>query len=297
MAEERLTITYSGPALASGRMDVRDLAPALIGLADAIGATNRVVNPGTLAPGVAVSATNEGSFEVVLHVVEAGLLDRMADLLTGREINAAINLRDLVGICIGGFILVKSLRNRKIKKTTQPEQGRIRVTLSDGYQLDLPEQSMTIARNVDFRRAAKKTVDPVEADRVESVEIRSAESEVRVEPPEVPAFDVPEVEEEELPTTTTERYLRLVNVAFAQGKWKVTEGDEPYWVAIADQEFLHRVETNQAAFTAGDVLHVEMRSRQWHTATGIRTEHTVNRVIDHIPGPRQIPLPIEEPDA
>lgn len=298
MAEERLTVVYDGPDLSAGRMDVRDLAPALLGIADAVAATNAIVNPGSSRPGVAVSATNTGSFEVVLHVVEAGVLERTIDLLTGRETTAAVNLSGLVGVFLGGVGLVKKLHRRKIRRIDPPRQGEVIVAFDDGTEIRVPEHTVDVARDVLFREAAKKAVEPLDEGHVDSLMIaQSTESEVRVDAPDKPAFQVPEAEEEELPPSTSRRNLRLVNVAFTEGhKWRVTEGDEPFYVKVADMPFLQRVETNQEVFTAGDVLVVKLETKQWNTASGMRVEHTITEVLEHRPGPRQLPLPLAETD-
>ena len=45
MAEIEFHIAYDGPALVDGRMDVRDLAPALIALGELFQEANGMINP------------------------------------------------------------------------------------------------------------------------------------------------------------------------------------------------------------------------------------------------------------
>lgn len=44
MSDAEFRLTYRGPAVDDGTMDVRDLAPALLGVGQLVEATNRVVN-------------------------------------------------------------------------------------------------------------------------------------------------------------------------------------------------------------------------------------------------------------
>lgn len=69
VSKTRFSIAYDGPAVESGAMDVRDLAPALLAVGQLFDAANSVLNEQRTTIGVNVQATARGSFEVVLEVV------------------------------------------------------------------------------------------------------------------------------------------------------------------------------------------------------------------------------------
>src|SRR5687768_3566442 len=89
MARSDLEVRYDGPAIVDGRMDVRTLAPSLIGLADAVQAASRELYPGAPDVTLEIRATGEGSFRVLLDL--ARLAD--VDLLSGNTMTALANIK------------------------------------------------------------------------------------------------------------------------------------------------------------------------------------------------------------
>lgn len=68
-AESEFTVIYDGDALRDGSIDVRDLAPALLGLGDLVAETNREVTGGQVAVALRVRSEFErGSFQVNLEI-------------------------------------------------------------------------------------------------------------------------------------------------------------------------------------------------------------------------------------
>ncbi|WP_061165200.1 hypothetical protein [Caballeronia temeraria] len=64
---ERFNVVYDGPALAEHRMDVRDLAPALVAIADLFTAANKELNGDSADVRVEVKGSfKAGSFELDL---------------------------------------------------------------------------------------------------------------------------------------------------------------------------------------------------------------------------------------
>ncbi len=120
---------------------------------------------------------------------------------------------------------------------------------------------------------------------------------VRIEDEDLPAFVVPETSEELLSDQVREVVVSLLNVAFVQGnKWRLSDGENSLYAAVHDLNFLNRVQTNQEAFAAGDLLRVRLRTQQWRSDGQVRNEHVVEQVIEHIRGPRTVPLPFVDDD-
>lgn len=87
----------------------------------------------------------------------------------------------------------------------------------------------------------------------------------------------------------------IVSLAFREEhKWRLFDGAATVYAAMADADFLARVDRNVETFTKGDLLICRVRVRQWQTASGARTEYEVTRVMEHRSGARQLPLPIED---
>lgn len=278
-------------------MQVRDLAPALIALGDAVSAIARLADPAAEPPGLAIKATDAGSFIVFLQVTDPSLLQRVQEMLVGDGITAALNLREIVVAVGGAFLATKWLRGRRLRKVEvdKPRPGYVRVVDENGDSIEVPSVSWRAVQDVDFREAAREAIRPVEQHGIDRIEIRAAQDAVEVSKDDRPAFEVPAVIEEVILDAESETVLRLVNVAFNEDhKWKVSEGDVTYWVQIEDMGFLERVARGVETFSSGDLLRVQLRHQQWATAAGPRSERSVIEVLDHIEGPRQIALPFSD---
>lgn len=298
VADEQFQITYDGPALQTNRMDVRLLAPALLGLADVIQAANRVVNPDRPQPGLHIEASREGSFAVELLLIDpASLIDRAVGLFSSREAGAAANALGIFTAATAAVAFVARLAHKRIRRQEQIRPGWVRITFDDDTTIELPAEAPILAADLEFRRAANQMVEPLRMEGIETVSIsRHREEAVRVVRDDLPGFEVPEAGEVLLNDQVRTVALRLRNVAFVPGnKWRVSDGDNDLFVTMDDASFVERVNTNEESFAAGDILQCDLRTQQWQTQSGaIRNEHTVTRVLNHVRGPRTVPLPFEE---
>src|SRR5687767_5495741 len=95
---ERVSVRYVGPALEANSMDVRQLAPSLLALADLFAIAHSVAGPTlTPPPALEVTAQRGGSFIVDLWLAAQ---DRVVDLLTDDEATAGAN-----GLGIGAVVV------------------------------------------------------------------------------------------------------------------------------------------------------------------------------------------------
>lgn len=301
VADHRFSIIYDGPELQSGRMSVRELAPALLATSDAFNAAARIVNPDASLPGLAMSATDRGSFHVLLHVTEPGFVDHIVDLLSARETVAVIAGAELIRIAVDAFRLLLKMSGRLIRRIhrDRPRPGQIAIEFDDGTTFETSEEVYDLVRDSDFRTAAHDMVEPLRPDAIETFTISDETNEVTVHASERNAFHVPPPADELLLDTTATSVVRLISIAFQDdNKWRVSDGDSAFWVRIADLEFLSRINRNEESFTAGDLLKVEMSVKQWRLAEGIKVDRVVTKVLRHIQASRQIELPLvtDEPD-
>ena len=56
---------------------------------------------------------------------------------------------------------------------------------------------------------------------------------------------------------------------------------------------LANLNENQISFSKGDILFCRVRTKQWSTTQGLKTEYEVLEVLDHKPPSRQIPMNFE----
>jgi hypothetical protein len=298
VAETAFAVTYDGPALADGRMPVRDLAPALLALGDLFTEASIVGRPDRQPPALEVKATEEGSFIVQL-ILQADGWDRVRDLLTSDTAQALAELRDwIIGGTTGAtglFALIKWLRGRHVKSQQSVAPGQVRLILDDETTIEVPTPVATLQQNIEVRKKARQVVEPLTRPGVERLEFRTErELTVRIDVTEVDAYEVSE-EEELLGEQEVELVLEIASVAFTEGnKWRFADGENTFFATIEDPSFLERVELGIEAFRKGDMLRCRMRIVQSRRDGHLQIERQVMRVIEHLPRGEQMQL--EEPE-
>lgn len=294
MAGENLYVIYRGEAVDDGSMPVTELAPALLSFAAAVKAANHKLNPSEPDPQINITQPSHGSFVIDL-LISSGVIDRAINFILVKQPPALVGLEGLSGLIATTISAIVWLRKRVTHVDERPD-GSIKYTFLDGTTLELTGAAILLIRDPEYRTSLRNFVQPLRHEGIDSMTLgnrkRTTES-VTVQRSEVDAFDLPPLPEVQINESSRTVALRLLNVAFADNnKWRVTEGDAPYFVTIADPRFLSEVGRGVQVFGANDILRCEVTTRQWQTSAGdLKTEHTVDRVLSHIPGERQLPLP------
>src|SRR5581483_11505826 len=105
MPEADFAIVYDGPALETGQMPVRDLAPALLALGELYTEASKIVYPKQPPVSLNVKANERGSFLVWLALQAGDTWDTMRDLLVSQDATAIANLMQIVSGAHGMFWL------------------------------------------------------------------------------------------------------------------------------------------------------------------------------------------------
>ena len=292
MPDAVLTLQYEGQAVDAGRMDVRQLAPALIAAADAVRQAHLLLQVPGPTPQVEVRATRPGSFIVDLLVADPNIARQVMDLLISKQATAVVDLGSLVGYLVGSVGLVRRLRNRKIARAERIEPGRIVLHLEDGITIETEPESFQLVLDATYRRSLHDLVQPIGTEQGIAQLTASADDAAEVvSEADLPAFEVPPTVEEELADSTAVVVLRPINVAFAEGnKWRFSDGENTFWASIEDRKFLDAVEIGTERFAKNDMLRVRLRTHQTRVEGGLRAERTVTEVLDHLPGAVQLDL-------
>jgi hypothetical protein len=136
--DAHFSIVYDGEAVAEGAIEARDLAPALLALADVFDEAQSVVPEIDARITVRVRAGFEkGSFEV--HLELAKLYQQIVSLFSGQDATAWANLFQIVGIAgvaglLGLFQLIKRAKGRKTTSVTIERSERVRITFEGDDQ-------------------------------------------------------------------------------------------------------------------------------------------------------------------
>lgn len=301
MSSTSFQVVYDGPALAGSTIDVRELAPALLAFGDVIEQANFTLNEGRTSVALRVNASfKSGCFGIDFSVVQS-LMNQVSALFKEPAVVSAKEVTEQLGFvytkgaaAIGGVIFViKWLRNRKIKRVVLLDNGLARIELDDDH-LETEQRTIALLRNFKLRQALEAAVTkPLEREGYDSVAISTNPEDgfFMITRAERSYFMAPPAETEELDDQTTKANLQLVNVAFKDdNKWRFYDGTTQFYAAILDERFVHRVQSGEENFSAGDILIVDLRKRQWLEADIMKAEYEVVEVLSHRRGMAQIPL-------
>ena len=292
-AESEFTVVYDGDALRDGSIDVRDLAPALLGLGDLIAETNREVTGGQVAVALRVRSEFErGSFYVNLEIQQ--FYDRFVQIFSGPDATAWATFLTLLGIsgALGLFQLIKRAKGRKATTVVEIEQtNKVRVQFADDEPIDVDRRVWRLFENSRARRAIQAVVQPVLRAGIDIFKFRhSGRETLSVDKSEAEAFIAPESRLSET-VSRSEKMLRIVSPSFKEdNKWRVNDGTSTFYVWLADPEFLARVQDGTEAFRKGDILHAVLDTVQWQEAGELHAEHSIVQVIRHESRSQQQPL-------
>lgn len=300
MSRAGFIVSFDGPGVADGRIDVRDLAPALMSLGRMIDAANVAINGDKRPIKVEVRAVSVGSFVVHLDAILSGW-DLVKSIIDRGDVEEAKKLLEWLGLFgaapgVTLFALYRWLRGRSPDKVVSLPNNQFRFEL-DGLTLIVPFEVMRLYRERAVNQAVVELLTTLRNDAIREIKF-FAEDDASGAPAEVltPAdrvsFSVAEPVPEVVIDTTNRLALSIRSLAFQEGnKWRLFDGQNVITATIADTNFIDRVDRNMVRFAKGDILVCEVRTIQTQDVDGLKTEHTVLKVIEHRPAPDQIPLP------
>lgn len=301
MSQAHFTLVFDGPALTEHKIDVRDLAPALLAVGELFDAANLVLNDGATEISVQVRAHEAACFSIDLEVLQS-LIKRGIALLIGEEFTAALALKDILisgGATAYGLVqLIKFLKGKKPEKIELLEKGRIRLTF-EGQTIEIPLKLLRLYQDIAVRSAAERLImKPLEKEGIDSIIFKDQNTVlIDISKLESSYFKTPEIEDVDLSNDVRSSAYSIVSLAFKEdNKWRLHDGNNQINALIADEDFLKKVNDNSISFSKGDILICDVNVIQKQTSSGLRTEYIVQKVTEHRPALRQLVLKIDPPD-
>ena len=292
MSRTTFSIAYDGPALRAGTMDVRDVAPALLAVGQLFDAGNSVLNGEETKISVNVKATDEGSFEVFLELVQT-LTNRILEFIKSEDVTTALRLKQLLLIGSGGgglLVLLRKLRGKKPEKIERISNDHVRITV-DGETFDVPTKLLRLYKDIAVRTALNNIVAPLGQDGIDTFKASDGKETETIEKDEASYFQIPEVVREVLVEQTDRAAFSIVSLTFKEdNKWRLNDGNADIRVSMNDQEFLKLVKESRVAFAKGDILICDVRKTQMREGLRLRSDYAVERVVKHMQAARQIEL-------
>ncbi len=295
-AKTAFRIAYDGAALRDHAMDVRDLAPALLSFGQLLERANFLLNGDKASVRLNVRALSSGSFGIDLELAQS-LYTQATQFLTGDFIVSALNLKELLvggGVAVSSlWVLYKVLKGRKPDRVERVGDAHVRIILGDEQHV-FPMELLKLYQDMAVRKAVEEVVRPLEREGIEEFVVRD-ESGVLVDTKKEEciyfASQPEKMEDVLLSDREYEGVFAIIAPVFKDdNKWRLSDGIATINVAIADKAFLERVDQRQESFFKGDLLKCAIRTRQWQTMDGLRTEHEVLHVVEHIQTGSQLKL-------
>lgn len=285
MSEAVFRLAYDGEAVSNGEMDVADLAPALLGMAQLLKAAARVIDGDNAEINVRLKSTREACFEVWLNLAVDGAKTGWAFLKTPDGQAAATLLQLLgftgIGSIVGAVTIIRWLAGRR-PQVVSVGGDKVRLEV-DGDVLEVTDSVARLALDSGVRASLEKVVaEPLEKDGIDSVSLGDATGGATIEKSEGPYFRA-------LTGGVTDEFVSkyvkafsIVTLSFKAGqKWRLSDGGSNRLVVMSDENFQAKVDSSQVAFAKGDILVCEVVETSRRTPSGFKSEFEIVKVAEH----------------
>lgn len=292
-----LTVKYSGKAIAGGLMDLDELLPALGALRLTMVSAAQELNHGVAEATVLIDAeTRAGSYEFTLILAQAASQAH----LFGSAIHSSFEITTLLFGDKGLVGLLKFLLGLDDKEVAQSElrDGSVQFTQKGiGNKTEVhvhntfvvPPEVAKLYRRKDIRANLYPAIEPVTTAGIDKVSFSTATSTEQVTKEEAKAFvpaALPIVSHDDS-FRVTEEVVNIVKASFDDNRrWKFRLGVDVFGAKMADMSFQRKVHRREILFGDGDKLRVELHARHYQDAA--YTDYFIARVIEYIPGPKQL---------
>ncbi|MBI2407506.1 MAG: hypothetical protein HYV19_04305 [Gemmatimonadetes bacterium] len=286
----RLELSYDGPALATGRMDVRLLAAAMASTAQLIDdSTHEMFGPDAEVRIEVGGDFRKGSFTYAIHALAVAGIDAEAIRRVLQDIGL---ISGATGATVIGVL--KWLRGRKAKVKRTGESIELHAG-RDVQVVNLHVAQLVYSPRV--RSGIEGLVAPLSHDGIEEMRMGTgiaSEPIVTIDRNERSAFIAPEPTPERVGENVGEALLQVVSpVLYASDrKWQFAyPGETAFFAPVLDTEFMKRFRRREIDFLFGDLVRVELKTTVTRTEAGThRTEREILKVYEKIEPPKQIDL-------
>lgn len=273
---------FDGWALADHTMAIRDLAPALLALAQTFERANELTNGERSRLSLEIKASpREGSLEILFVLKQAA--EATQAVLASDFVISLVTLQTFV---LGGDApgLIQLLRALRGKRPEIVESSAEAITLeTQTGKLTVPIEVFKFSNDGLIRSFLEAALKPLSQPGVEKVEFKDGDRRIsQVEKSELDHFRANPEASDTVTTSLLHTFLKVrLPKLDGQGKWQFHDGSRPNWYSIQDAAFQKEVANRTRAFRAGDILEVDVEVTSTRTATGgLMTEYVISRVYD-----------------
>lgn len=286
--QTQLSLTYSGPAVESGQMDVYQASANMIAFSEFVVAAAKTVYGEQTNARAEVAGFARGSFvtDLIFHL--AG---------PAATIFSSVSVESLTHVIKQAFALWKHLRGQPPAHIEHTDQN-VSVTNSQGEVLLVQIQTLNLTFNEKAADAVGQFVrTAVSKEGVDSVHIGIEGGTLAEARQDEAAYFLPVRPSETVTDAVIKMSLIIEAAVFKEGnKWRFWDGANSIYADIQDQLFLARVDAGER-FGKGDILVAEVRFIQERSGFKIATERIVEKVLEHRFANEQMGLFGSKPDG
>jgi hypothetical protein len=307
ISSEIFEIIYDGPDLSEHKIDVRILAPALLGVGRLIREANTIVNHDKSTVQVLVdSEFKPGSFGVVFDVVQNGI-DTAKSLLGSDDIKTAKDILEwlqILGVISGagvlGFLKWRDGRKVESAQTLADSSGggsvQVKVEGSNNTTIIIPKEVFALSSDPKITKAVKEVIAPLNHPGIDSLSTKAngeTQEILRVSKADISAIEksceIIEKDETILSQSTIQAHLRPYDAEFnEQAKtWGFWYGDKHVSVDITETSIAKEaIERRQVSMD--DLYKVDLEITERRTPSGaVRVDYKALKVHERMTGPSQ----------
>lgn len=283
----QLPVTYDGPALASGRMDIRILAGAMASVAQLVEDSARLVHGADTGIRIEVSGDfRSGSFtyQTISTAVSGITQEQLKEFLVWLGL-----LSTPTGLSVAGVL--KWLNGRKIKRVTREGANDAKIVSGDGsviVNMQIAQLVVNQTIREDFERITQPLAESGIVVMRTGEEVDSPALEIIKE--ELPSFLAPPAAAETVHDGEAVAVLQLVSPSFKIGhKWQFAyPGEGAFFAPILDAACLKKLQRRDVSFYFGDLVRVRLRTSVTRTENGaLSTTREILEVLEKIEPPKQ----------
>lgn len=299
MPAESFEVTYNGPNVGRGTINVYDLAPALLAIGDLIRDADRLLNSNRTSVELKVNSDFvSGSFGIhfVVEQLPVEALNQafsFASVIDARALVHALfgaakeHSEQIAEATVAGLIgIYKLLHGEKPKVgsiTIQDNHGTINI---DNRKIEVDAAGAQLYLNDSIRADIDQVARSVAKDGIRQLEISQNGKLLDTLGQEDVPFQIREfemgVEDGQIISGSREALVKVVTANFENGKWRFSDGTSKFNATMADPVFQQKLDERQEGFYKGDLLRVKIRTDQMELPNGkIKSEHVIQEVLEH----------------
>ena len=298
MSTAGFELRYEGPALASGYMDARELAPSLLAMNNLIHETNRLVNGDRYRVQANVHAGfQRGSFGIEFSVDLTTTVDSASGILDEAGVNNAEQILVLLGISESTIVrgiwqLIKRLKGGKAKPGDIKMDGvNPQVFSGDNQNINIVNNIQNTYNSFPVRQSFEGLTTLLKQEGIERLQARREGKVIaEIEKGDLAFYEsdkmLPDANMVEGMNETTREALLQLNRPVLRGDyvWNVSELGASFSARMLDSKFRKRVENRVVRFGAGDVLRVRLRRIPRMTESGqLTADSEILEVLEYRP--------------